>query len=236
MNTHQIKTRLRAVIFAVAASSTVAAGPAFASAQSPAQQTPPVSADQAFTAFADRYFDGDFHFYPASATGEGIHSYDRELPSYSRKETEAEIGRAKQALEEFSRLPKDKLSKENRFDTRLLESSIRSEVLDLDQVRMWEKDPDFYNSQISYALYTLVERNFAPVDDRLTSLVGRLKRVPSIIANARDNLRNPPSVYVVIVTRQVAAQRDFLKNQLPQAIQSAQNATLKAEFDEANRL
>ncbi len=47
-------------------------------------------ADEAFGAFADRYFDGLFHFYPDRATSAGLHQYDSELLSYSRREIEAE--------------------------------------------------------------------------------------------------------------------------------------------------
>ncbi len=235
MNMNRFKARSAALVAFACVGSTFAAPALFARTSSEGQQPPAVSADQAFTAFADRYFDGLFHFYPANATWAGIHSYDSELPGYSKREIEAEIARSRQALDELSHIPKDTLSHDNRVDARLLESSIRSELVDLDEVRMWEKDPDFYNTQIGVGVYTLVQRNFAPVNERLKSLVARLKRVPSIIASARDNLQNPPSVYTTIATRQVAAQVDFFKNQLPQAVAGARNAALKAEFEEANR-
>ncbi len=183
----------------------------------------------------DRYFDGYFHFYPPLATGAGLHEYDAELPAYARRDIEAEIARAKRALEELVGIPKEGLSHDNRLDARLLENSIRGELLDLEQIRMWEKDPNFYNNVISYGLFVLVQRQFAPVDERLKSLVSRLRQVPQVLASARENLRNPPAVYTKIAIRQATAEIEFLKVELPQAVASARDAAGKAEFEQANQ-
>lgn len=202
-----------------------------------AQQStsPPQAADQAFASLVDRYFDGLFHFDPARATEAGLHAYDAELPSYSRREIEAEVARAKQVLAELGGMPKESLARENRFDALLLENSIRGHLLDLENIRMWEKDPDFYNGIISRVLFLLVQRDFAPPDERLKSLLARERRVPEILQSARMNLSNPPPVYTKIATLQVASEVRFLRDDLPRAIAGAREATLKAEFVQVNQ-
>lgn len=196
---------------------------------------PQAAADQAFASLVDRYFDGLFHFDPARATEAGLHAYDAELPSYSRREMEAEVARAKQALAELGGIPKESLARENRFDALLLENSIRAHLLDLENIRMWEKDPDFYNGIISRALFLLVQRDFAPPDKRLKSLIARERRVPEVLQSARTNLSNPPPVYTKIATLQVASEVRFLRDDLPRAIAGARDATLKAEFVQVNQ-
>ena len=201
------------------------------------EDAPPaqLSADQVFTGFVDRYLDGLFHFAPARATEAGLHAYDAELPAYSRREVAAEIARAKRALAELAGIPKESLAHENRLDALLLENSIRAHLLDLENIRMWERDPDFYNGVISRALFLLVQRDFAPLDERLRSLIARERRVPEIFRSARANLANPPAIYTKIATLQVASEIRFLRDDLPRAITGARNAALKAEFAQVNQ-
>jgi uncharacterized protein (DUF885 family) len=194
-----------------------------------------VSADQRFMGIADRYFDGLFHFDPVRATEAGLHAYDAELPTYSRRDVVAEIARSKHALAELAGIPRKSLSGDNRLDAALLENSIRAHLLGLENIRMWEKDPDFYNSVISRAVFLLVQRDFAPLDARLRSLIARERRVPEILKSARANLTNPPAIYTKIATVQVAGEIRFLREDLPQAIVGAKDARLKAEFAQANQ-
>jgi uncharacterized protein (DUF885 family) len=226
-------------LLAVLALSLLGGAPlAAALAPGKAQQStspPQAAADQAFAGLVDRYFDGLFHFDPASATEAGLHAYDAELPAYSRRAIETEIARAKQALAELAGIPKESLGRENRLDALLLENSIRARLLDLENTRMWEKDPDFYNGVIGRALFSLVQRDFAPCDERLKSLVARERRVPEVLQSARANISNPPAIYTKIAILQVMAEIGFLRNDLPQAIAGAKDATLKAEFAQVNQ-
>lgn len=193
------------------------------------------SPDDAFTRFADRYFDGFFHYSPDSATNAGIHDYDSELPVYSRQVIESEISRNRQALGQLGKIPRAKLSSGNQIDYPLLESALRARLLELEKIRAWEKDPNFYNDISSGALFSLVRRDFAPVDDRLRALIARERQVPGILASARANVSNPPPVFVKVAIAQVQAQIGFMKDDLPKALAGAQNAALKAEFETVNR-
>jgi len=200
-----------------------------------AQAAQPSQADQSFQGFVDRYFDGFFQFDPAQATSAGIHKYDAELPAYSNTDIQAEIRRNQHALWELRKIPDDALSADNQFDARLLESLIRGHLLDLTGIRAWAKDPNFYNDVSSAALFTLVERDFASLDDRLKSLVARAKRIPEVLNSARTNVANPPGIYTQVAIGQAQAEIDFLQNALPQAVAGARSGSLKAEFNIVNQ-
>ncbi len=204
------------------------AGPANQAAQ-------PSAADQAFLKFVDQYFDAYFHFDPASATSAGIHKYDSELPAYSQADIQREILRNQRALKDLSSIPSSGLSETNLLDATVLHSLINGHLLDLSNIRMWAKDPSFYNSQVSTGLFTLVERDFAPIDERLKSVIARERRVPDILNSARANVTNPPAVYTNIAIESVQAQIDFLQNALPQAVAGAQSAAMKTEFAGVNQ-
>jgi len=220
-------TSVIAIILAGAASSS--------SGDAPSRAERSLSPDQEFEKLVDRYFDGFFHFNPARATRNGFHQYDAELPSYSRREIEAEIVRSRASLRELTGISQEALSKENRFDARLLEGSIRGHLLELEELRRWEHDPNFYNNAISQALFVLVQRDFAPADTRLKSLLARERNVPQVLASARANLVSPPAIYTKVALLQVASEIQFLENDLPRAVADAQDAALKTEFRKLNQ-
>jgi len=202
----------------------------------PASQASPASqADQSFQDFVDRYFDGFFHFNPSQATRAGSHQYDAELPAYSSGDIQAEIQRNRHALWALGKIPGDAISSDNQFDARLLESLIRGHLLDLADIRMWAKDPNFYNDIASASLFALIERDFAPLDDRLKSLIARAERIPEVLNSARANVVNPPAVYTQVAIEQVQAQINFLQNFLPQAVAGATSGSLKTEFNAVNQ-
>lgn len=201
-----------------------------------ASQASPVSqADQSFESLVDRYFDGFFQFNPARATCAGIHQYDAELPAYSRRDIQSEIARNRRALDQLAKIPGAALNPDNQFDARLVESLIRGHLLDLTDIRRWAKDPNFYSEIAGRSLFPLIERDFAPLDDRLKSLVARAKRIPEVLANTRANVVNPPGIYTQVAIARVQAQIGFLQNSFPQAVAGATSGSLKAEFNTANQ-
>ena len=156
-----------------------ATGPAGEQGAGPATQAAqPSASDQAFQKSVDEYFDGFFRFDPASATSAGIHKYDGMLPAYSQTDIQSEIARNQMALRRLARIPSDELSENNLLDATVLESLINGRLLDLANIRMWAKDPGFYNTQVGTALFSLIERDFAPLDDRLESLIARERHIP----------------------------------------------------------
>jgi uncharacterized protein (DUF885 family) len=192
------------------------------------------SADHAYNALVDEFFDGFFHFYPGRATRAGLHQYDAELPAYSRHDIEGEIARSQRALELLAHIPTQALSRPNRFDARLLESSIRGHLLNLENIRLWENSPAYYNTIISGALFSLVQRDYAPVDERLKRLIARERLVPAVLESARQNVSNPPAVFTDIAIHQVKSEISFLQNDLPLAVAGARDAAGMAEFQKVN--
>jgi uncharacterized protein (DUF885 family) len=81
----------------------------------------------------------------------------------------------------------------------------------------------------------LIQRDFAPVDERLRSLMVREQRVPDILRNARVNFTNPPAIFTTIAIMQVQSEIEFLKSDLPRAVAGAREALYIARFQEVNQ-
>jgi uncharacterized protein (DUF885 family) len=141
------------------------------SREAPAPQ--PASASSAasdLSKLADEYFDQVyFHYAPSNATLLGLHQYDNQLEDYSRATIDRETADLQRFESRFAGIPAAQLDQTSQGDLELLLANIHSQLLLLNTVRLWEKNPDQYSSGITSAAFVLIERNFASPDDRLRS-------------------------------------------------------------------
>jgi len=193
------------------------------------------AADAALMALADDYFDN--YFFPANptlATTAGIHRYDAQLEDFSRAEVDRQVGVLRGYLRRFQAVDAATLSERVQGDRELLLSSIRASLLTLQTVRPWQKDPNFYINGITTSVYVLMERDFAPLDQRLRLVCAREQQMLAALQAARANLRNPPRIYTEIALEQLPDIVRFFQDDLPEAFAGAQELALRAEFGAAN--
>jgi len=192
-------------------------------------------AKAAFVAASDEYFDQ--HYFPTQptlGTLTGYHQYDTKLEDYSRKTIDAEIAALHDYEKKIAAIPAGPLDVTTRGDRELVLSSIRAALLSLEVVRPWEKNPDSYSGAISNAAFSLMERKFAPPEERLRSLIAREKLMPRTFVAARENLKNPPRVYTDIAIEQLPGIISFFQHDVPLAFADAKDAGLNAEFASTN--
>jgi uncharacterized protein (DUF885 family) len=192
-------------------------------------------ADAQLRRLADEYFDQVyFHYAPSNGTEEGLHQYDTQLEDYSRAAVDRETADLERFEAKFAAIPVAQLDLTSQGDLQLLLGNIHSTLLQLNTIRLWEKDPDLYSSGISNSAFVLMERAFAPPDDRLRLLVAREKQMPAALDAAHDNLNNPPRIYTEIALEQLPDIISFFQSDVPAAFQQAQNEQLKSEFAQSN--
>ena len=192
---------------------------------------------QQFAKVSDEYLDQVYlRYQPTQGTLAGYHQFDTQLEDYSRKNIDAEITALKSFESRIEAIRPDDSAADfvPRSDREIVLSTIRSELLTLETIRPWEKNADNYSSICANGAFTLMERKFAPPDDRLRSLIAREKQMPALLAAARVNLKNPPRVYTEIAIEQLPDIVSFFEHDVPQAFADAQDAALKAEFTQTN--
>ena len=190
---------------------------------------------QKFAAESDAYFD-EFYFpsQPTQGTLAGYHQYDAKLEDPSRKSIDAQIAALHDFEKRISAIPAASLDLTTRGDRELVLSNIRTTLLTLETVRPWEKNPDNYSGSISNAAFSLMERKFAPPEERLRSLIAREKLMPKSLVAARENLKNPPRIYTEIAIEQLPGIVSFFQHDVPLAFADVKDAGLNAEFAAAN--
>lgn len=182
----------------------------------------------------DRYFDTYFRFHPTIGTLNGFHQYDGQLEDFSRSNLDREAASLKALLPDFQKILAAKPDQAKADDLEFLESQIHSRLLELETIRMWQKDPDLYGSAPAYSIFLLIKRNFAPPEDRLRSVVARERQIPALFSAGRHNLENPPKVYTEVALEQLPGTIDFFRKDVPSAFSAVQDAQLLKEFQAVN--
>jgi uncharacterized protein (DUF885 family) len=186
-----------------------------------------------FNKLVDDYFDFFFHFHPTDATQSGFHQYDGKLQDFSRSSVDAEIAGLLKFQKQFGSIQSSGLSQESAGDLEILASTIRSRLLELQDIQKWKKDPEIYISELSQGVFGIMRRNFAPHADRLRSVISREREVSRVLEQARQNISNPPKVYTQVALQQMPDNIKFFRKDVPEAFQEVKDPKLLAEFKAA---
>jgi uncharacterized protein (DUF885 family) len=180
--------------------------------------TPRQTADQKFEGLAKNYIEKLMEMKPEWATGLGDHRFDSRLSDYSLAGVDADRTFNRSYLDSLSGIDVNQLSPANKIDFKIMRTNLESWLFQIDTLKEYEWNPLAYN--VGGAIYGLLAREFAPVKERLLSVKARLKGLPTILAAAKANLKNPPKIHTETAIRQnpgtVSLIRDELKTYLDQ--------------------
>jgi uncharacterized protein (DUF885 family) len=208
----------------------------------PTAQPQHLSADgalQTFNFLADQYFsDFYFHFAPTTGTAAGLHQYDTQLEDYSAASIQKQIAALHTYEKKVEAIDPSALDAPIAADREILLNNIRSQLLTLEIIRPWEKNPDIYSSGITNSAFVIMERPYASTNARLKSLAEREKLMPQALLEARKNLKNPPHIYTEIALEQIDDDISFFQNDVPSAFltgpDAATDTEAKAAFAKSN--
>src|SRR5207244_1298579 len=110
-------------------------------------------------------------------------------------------------------LATNRLSQRQSSHRRILQAAIRNEIFQREAMAIYERNPIVYARAADVNIY--IKRNFAPLEDRVHSIVAIESQVPNILIAARTNL-DPvlPKPYVELAIRVGKGSADFLRKNL----------------------
>jgi uncharacterized protein (DUF885 family) len=196
------------------------------------------SQDARVAQIADEYLRGYYAFNPTEATAAGLHEYDSQLEPRSGAAVAAEVRRLRSTLAVLAKIREGALADEARYDFLWMQSHARAQLLELEDVRMWQRDASLYTGVAAAGVDNILKRSYAPVERRLDALLARERETARLLAEARANLQNPPRVYTETAIRQAEGAVDYFAAVVPQMFERAGGGRLSAarrsEFAAAN--
>jgi uncharacterized protein (DUF885 family) len=195
-----------------------------------ALQTP----DQEYEAVAEEFIKGYFASRPLLGTAMGLHEYDGKITDYSRLALDAELSRLKRFEDRLEKFELAKLSQRQSIDLRILQAGVRKEIFQREVISIFERDPMVYARAADLNVY--INRNFAPLDDRVRSIVAIESQVPNILIAAKTNL-DPvlPKPKVELAIQIAKGLADFLRKDILEGIADLKDERLRTDFSESNR-
>jgi uncharacterized protein (DUF885 family) len=192
------------------------------------------TADAEYEAVAEEYIKGYFAARPLQGTALGLHEYDGKITDYSRLALDAELSRLRRFDDRLTKFDPSKLSSRQSLDLRILQAAVRKELFQMQDMSIFERNPMVYARAADVNVY--VKRNFAPLEDRVRSLVTIESQIPNILIAAKTNLNDVlPKPYVELAIQIARGSSDFLKKNLVAAVTGLKDEQIRAAFQDANR-
>ena len=167
--------------------------------------------------FVDEYLAYLYEAHPTNAAFDGVHLHDDLLEDFGRQAIDAQI----RALGGFARrlaaIDPTHLTDTERLERPALESNIRSRLFELEQVRTWERSLQHYAEILATSLAGQVLFDYAPLAERARRVHSKLRQVPRMIQSARDNIKDPPGIYVKVGLESLRGTLRFINDDLPRA-------------------
>jgi len=190
--------------------------------------------DGEYEAVAEEYIKGYLGAHPLEGTALGLHEYDGKITDYSRLALDAELSRLRRFDDRLTKFDPSKLSPRQSIDLRILQAVVKKDLFEMQDMSVFERNPMIYARAADVNVY--IKRNFAPLEDRVRSLVAIESQIPNILIAARTNLNDVvPKPYVELAIQIAKGSADFLKKDLVAAVGNLKDEQLRVAFHEANR-
>ncbi len=185
------------------------------------------------TALGKAFLSDYLRLEPVRATELGDHQNDGAWTDLS-KAGEAEfrrfIDKTKTAL---ASVQPEQLSLEQRVDYETLKERLDSWLFTLDELKPAETDPLTYTGLISDGLDPLINRNFAPLPERMANLGKRLQTIGNVIAVAKARLNNPSELHTQTAIQQNAGLIALCEKNLQPHLDKLSDKKQKAGLEDA---
>lgn len=190
--------------------------------------------DAEYDAVAEEYVKTYLAAHPLQGTALGFHEYDGKISDYSRLALDAELSRLRRFDDRLAKFDPAKLSSRQSIDLRILQAAIKRELFEMLDMSVFERNPMVYARAGDVNVY--IKRNFAPLEDRVRSLVAIESQIPNILIAARTNLDEKlPKPFVELAIQIARGSADFLKKDLVAAVSGLKDEQLGVSFQTANR-
>lgn len=190
--------------------------------------------DAEYEAVAEEYVKTYLAAHPLQGTALGLHEYDGKISDYSRLALDAELSRLRRFDDRLAKFDPAKLSLRQSVDLRILQSAVKRDLFEMQDTSIFERNPMVYARAGDVNVY--IKRNFAPLEDRVRSLVAIESQIPNILIAARTNLDEKlPRPFVELAIQIARGSADFLKKDLVAAVSGLKDEQLRVAFQAANR-
>jgi uncharacterized protein (DUF885 family) len=171
--------------------------------------------------------------HPTHATLDGVHTHDDLLEDASRHAIESEAHALAGYLRRLDEIHRDALTDVERLEQRMLIDHLQARTFELEVVRTWERNPQYYADLIAASLAGQTLFTHAPASERARRVLSKLRQTPRLIQAARDNIKEPPGIFVKVGIETMRGAQRFIDDELPRAFADVDDLHLLGDLADA---
>jgi uncharacterized protein (DUF885 family) len=187
-----------------------------------------------FPHFVDDYLAYLYEAHPTSATLDGHHVHDDLLDDLSRTAIDSHSGALAGFARRLDAIPADTLTPVEQIERRIVKDNIEARQFDAERIRSWERDPHYYGQTLAASLASQAIFTFASETERARRLLSKLRQVPRLVQAARDNIKDPPAIFVKTGIDTMRGVVTFIDADLPRAFAGLDDMHLLADLADAS--
>jgi uncharacterized protein (DUF885 family) len=171
--------------------------------------------------------------HPTYATLDGVHTHDDLLEDFSSQAMEGEARALSGYLRRLDEIAPEGLTTVEHLERRMLTAHLRGRMLELEHVRTWERNPQYYADTLASSLASQALFAHAPAAERARRVLSKLRQAPRLIQAARDNIKDPPGIFVKVGIETFRGALKFIEEDLPRAFSSVDDLHLLGDLADA---
>ncbi len=184
--------------------------------------------------FVDEYLSYLYEVHPTSATFDGVHLHDDLLEDLGRPAVEGQVRELGAFARRLAAIDPARLTDTERLERPALEADIRARLFELESVRSWERSPQHYSDILGTSLAAQALFAYAPLPERARRIVSKLRQVPRLMGAARDNIKDPPGIFVKVGLESLRGTLKFINEDLPRAFSRLDDLHILGDLADAS--
>src|SRR4029453_4084569 len=102
-----------------------------------------------------------------------------------------------------------------------------------EEIRTWERNPQIYADVLASSLATQALFTHASADERARRVLSKLRQAPRLLQAARDNIKDPPGIFVKVGIETLRGALKFIDDELPRAFSNVDDPHLLGDLADA---
>ena len=184
--------------------------------------------------FVDEYLAYLHEVHPTNATFDGVHLHDDLLEDLSRRAIDGQVRDLGAFSRRLAAIDPGRLTATERLERPALEANIRSRLFELESVRTWERNPQYYADIVATSLASQALFEYAPLAERARRVVSKLRQVPRLVQAAKDNIKDPPGIFVKVGLESMRGTERFIEEDLPRAFSRLSDLHILGDLADAS--
>jgi uncharacterized protein (DUF885 family) len=191
-------------------------------------------AAEPFPHFVDDYLNYLYEAHPSNATMDGVHMHDDLLEDFRRPAIETHLSALAGFARRLDAIPVAPLPEIEQIEHAIVAANVRSRQFEIEATRSWERNPQIYAETLASSLAAQAIFDYAPEAERARRILSKLRQAPRLIQAARENVKEPPAIFVKVGLDTLRGVMSFIDTDLPRAFRNLDDLHVLSDLADAS--